>query len=198
MLGLEDFVKGKLRHPLAGMVLFVLSASGVQTVSQQPQALMFVADLQGKFVAPGAVETAATAKATGVLIGNRFTVHGSFSGLSSALRDIEKKPDDPGVHLHRGAAGETTPYFHGLQVRLNADGRSGVFFGVATLDQAQVELLLASRTYVDIHTVKYGPGEVRDQWRPLDPIAARAAYASVVQARSGPVEVSITPARCHP
>jgi hypothetical protein len=184
------------RRSLAGIALLVLAASPVQTVSPQPEALMFVADLQGKLVAPGAVETAATAKATGVLIGNRFTVHGSFSALSSPLRDLEKKPDDPGVHLHRGAPGETTPYFHGLQVRLNSDGRSGIFFGAVTLDNAQMELLLAGRTYVDIHTVKYGPGEVRDQWRPVNPAAARAASTSL-QARSAGGEVSITTARCH-
>lgn len=152
------------------LVLTAASTAGTQTGSEQP--LMFVADLRGQFVAPAAVETAATAKATGMLVGNRFTVHGSFSGLSSPLRDIEKKPDDPGVHLHRGATGETTPYFHGLQVRLNADERSGIFYGTATLDADQLKRLLADQTYVDIHTVKHGPGELRDQWRPLDKTAA--------------------------
>jgi hypothetical protein len=152
------------------LVVTAASTAGTQTGSEQP--LMFVADLRGQLVAPAAVETAATAKATGMLVGNRFTVHGSFSGLSSPLRDIEKKPDDPGVHLHRGAPGEATPYFHGLQVRLNADERSGIFYGTATLDADQLKRLLADQTYVDIHTVKHGPGELRDQWRPLDKTAA--------------------------
>jgi hypothetical protein len=83
------------------------------------------------------------------------------------------------VHLHRGAPGATTPYFHGLQVRLNADQRSGIFFGTATLDADQLKRLLANETYVDIHTVQNGPGEVRDQWRPLDKKAAAQLRASL-------------------
>lgn len=163
------------------MLWLVLMGAGIagesQTATEQP--LMFVADLTGQVVAPEAVTTAATAKASAVLVGNRFTVHGSFSGLSSPLRDIEKKPDDPGVHLHRGRPGEVTPYFHGLQVRLNADERSGIFFGTATLDADQLKRLLATEAYVDIHTVKNGPGEVRDQWRPVHPDAARKLLASL-------------------
>lgn len=147
--------------------------------AQQAEPLTFVADLQGRFVAPAAVDTAATAKAVGMLAGNQFTVHGSFSGLSSPMRDLEKTPNDPGVHLHRGAPGITTPYFHGLQVRFNADGRSGIFFGVATLTDDQKKALLASEAYVDIHTVKFGPGEVRDQWRPLDKAEAARLLAEL-------------------
>jgi len=140
-------------------------------------------------------ETTATAKATAVLVGNRFTVHGSFSGLSSPLRDLEKTPEDPGVHLHRGKPGETTPYFHGLQVRLNADGRSGIFFGTATLDADQLKRLLANETYVDIHTVTFGPGEVRDQWRPLDKTAAAELLASLEQASAA--SKTAAAGQCH-
>lgn len=169
---------------LTCLVLLVAASSGRSQTNEQ--ALTFIADLRGELVAPASVTTAATAKATGVLIGNRFTVHGSFIGLSSPLRDIEKKPDDPGVHLHRGAPGETTPYFHGLQVRLNADERSGIFFGTATLDADQLERLLAGETYVDIHTVRNGPGEVRDQWRPLDKKVAAQLRASLDRHHASP------------
>lgn len=181
---------------LAGAALVLTWLSTAGHASQGAQALTFVADLQGRFIAPAAVDSGAMGKATGVLVGHRFTVHGSFSGLSSPLRDLKAKPDDPGVHLHRGAPGETTPYFHGLQVRLNADGRSGVFFGTATLDSAQVDLLLASRTYVDIHTVQHGPGEVRDQWRPLDPEAA-AAWRVSMQAAGHHAHPALTSEQCH-
>ena len=136
-------------------------------------ALTFTAVMEGRHVAPAPapVETTATARATAVLVGHRLTVHGSFSGLASPLRDLIKTPNDPGVHLHRGAPGETSPYFHGLQVTLNADERSGIFYGAATLTDDQLKALLAGTLYVDIHTVKFGPGEVRGQWRPLDPEA---------------------------
>ena len=181
---------------LAGAALVLTWLSTAGHASQGAQALTFIADLQGRFVAPAAVESSAVGKATGVLVGNRFTVHGSFSGLSSPLRDLTTKPDDPGIHLHRGAPGETTPYFKGLQVRLNPDGRSGVFFGTATLDSAQLDLLLASRTYVDIHTVQHGPGEVRDQWRPLDPDAASAWHSSL-RAQGHGAALPVTPELCH-
>lgn len=161
---------------LAGLVALAITAPAPP---QDAAPLVFVADLQGKFVAPAAVDSAAASKATGVLAGNQFTVHGSFTGLSSPLRDLEQKPDDPGVHLHRGAPGTTTPYFHGLRVTLNPDGRSGIFHGVATLTDEQRKALLATETYIDIHTVKFGPGEVRDQWRPADKAAAAAMLAKL-------------------
>jgi hypothetical protein len=177
------------------LLLAAGSTGGSQTAPEQP--LIFVADLRGQLVAPAPVETAATARATGALVGNRFTVHGSFSGLSSALRDIEKKPDDPGIHLHRGAPGETTPYFHGLQVRLNADERSGIFFGTATLDADRLKRLLANQTYVDIHTVKHGPGEVRDQWRPLDPAAAATLHDVLAQRNGHAAGSGLIAGSCH-
>lgn len=167
-----------MRTILAAIVLAFAAAGAGHAQTRNEQALMFVADMQGRFVAPAAVETSATARATGMLVGNRFTVHGSFTALSSALRDAVKTPNDPGVHLHQGAAGVATKYFHGLQVKLNADERSGIFYGVATLTDEQKRTLLASESYIDIHTVKFGPGEVRDQWRPLDPAAAAKLLAA--------------------
>lgn len=150
-------------------------ADVAQTTAAEP--MLFVADLAGKNVAPAAVNTAATGKATALLVGSRFIVHGSFTGLSSELRDIAKLPDDPGVHLHPGAAGEVNKYFHGLQVRLNTDQRSGIFFGETTLNEEQRARLLDARLYIDVHTVKNGPGEIRDQWRAADPAKAKALLA---------------------
>lgn len=179
-----------MRLLLAMLVTLSVAADAEQT-AQNTQALVFVADLRGDLVAPAAVVTEAAAKATGVLVGSEFTVHGSFTGLSSPLRDLAKKPDDPGVHLHRGAPGVTTPYFHGLQVKLNADGRSGIFYGVATLTDEQKKALLATETYIDIHTVRNGPGEVRDQWRPIEKAAAIALLAQLGE------HVSVENLACH-
>lgn len=177
-------------------LLAALTLAAATALSGQPEArgadpLVFLADMQGRFVAPAAVETAAAAKATGVLVGNEFTVHGSFTGLSSPLRDLEKTPDDPGVHLHRGAAGQTSHYFKGLRVRLNADERSGIFWGAVTLTDEQVRALLSVETYIDIHTLSFKPGEVRDQWRPADPAAAAARLAVLGDA------APMTSSACH-
>lgn len=179
-----------MRMLLATLALGAAITGGgdAQTTAAEP--LIFVADMQGRFVAP-AVETAASARASAVLIGSRFTVHGSFTALSSALRDINKMPEDPGVHLHRGAPGITTPYFHGLQVTLNDDERSGIFHGIATLTDEQKQAVLGGDAYVDIHTVTFGPGEVRGQWRPLD--AETAARLLAALEPPSPIE----PGACH-
>jgi hypothetical protein len=180
-----------MRLLLAALALGLTITGTGHAQSGDQTALIFVADMQGRFVAPAAVETAARARASAVLIGDRFSVHGSFTGLSSALRDINKLPDDPGVHLHRGAPGVTTPYFHGLQVILNDDERSGIFHGVATLTDEQKQAILGGEAYIDIHTVKFGPGEVRGQWRPVDAQAAAQLVAALAPA--SPIE----PAACH-
>jgi hypothetical protein len=179
---------------LALALLFAVTARA--DVAQKPadEPLLFVAEMTGRNVAPAAVDTAAAARATGLLVGSRFIVHGSFTALSSALRDIAKTPDDPGVHLHPGAAGETTKYFFGLKVRLNADERSGIFFGETTLTDAQRAMLLASRMYIDIHTVKNGPGEVRDQWRPL---AAEKAQAILARSADHAKAAVVAGGPCH-
>lgn len=57
--------------------------------------------------------------------------------------------------------------------------RSGIFFGATTLDAEQRTLLLSNQMYVDIHTVKHGPGEVRAQWRPIDPSKAAEVLADL-------------------
>ncbi len=183
------------------LLALLLTITAVQPGSSQTPAdppLVFVAELRGGLVAPAAVQTAASGRATAVLVGSQFTVHGSFAGLSSALRDIDKTPDDPGIHLHRGAPGETTPYFFGLSAQLNADERSGIFFGRTELDDDQRALLLSDRLYVDIHTAQHGPGELRDQWRPLDPSAAAKVLADAQTAtRLFASAVPKTRSTCH-
>lgn len=182
------------RAPLLALLLlaaFAARADLAPATGQEP--LLFTADLAGKNVAPAAISTAASGKATAILLGSRFIVHGSFAGLSSPLRDIEKTPDDPGVHLHPGAAGEVNKYFHGLQVRLNADARSGIFFGETTLNEDQRAMLLAARLYVDVHTMKNGPGEIRDQWRAVETTKAKEVLAS----RGGDRPSASTARACH-
>ena len=77
-------VEGKL---IALTALLVATATA-RRVSQGPpeQPLVFIAELTGKNVAPGPVETSAASQATAVLIGNRFTVHESSLPEQSAAR----------------------------------------------------------------------------------------------------------------
>lgn len=146
------------------LVLAAVLLSGEQVTGQQPsEPLIFEGVLRGENVAPAAVDTKASAVVTAVLLGNTLTVSGSFTNLSSPLRDIARSPDDPGVHIHPGARGETNRYIIGLAVVLNGDQRSGIFSGRFTLTDEQVSELKAGRIYVDIHTQANPGGEVRDQ-----------------------------------
>jgi hypothetical protein len=86
--------------------------------------------------------------------------------------------------------------FQGLRVQLGADGRSGIFHGTAILDAEHRVLVLSNRAYVDIHTVKNGPGEVRDQWRPLD-AAAAARLMDALLAEHGGRERQVATGSCH-
>ncbi|RFA25757.1 hypothetical protein CAI21_18505 [Alkalilimnicola ehrlichii] len=159
---------------LPGLVLSL--AVGVASAGEDKhkyKPIHFEAELENEHVVEGAPETGATGRASAVLVGNELTVHGSFHGLSSQLRDIEADPENPGVHIHPGAAGEAYSYIYGMPVDLGADERSGIFYGRFELSDEEVALLLDERLYVDIHTVDYGPGEVRDQLRPVEPEEAR-------------------------
>lgn len=117
-------------------------------------------------MAPEPVETGAHGRAAAILDGNTLTVVGGFAGLSSALRDIEDTPEDPGIHIHPGAEGETSSYIYGLAAELGADERSGIFFGTFELSDNEVAMLMEERLYFDIHTEDHDGGEVRDQLRP--------------------------------
>lgn len=94
---------------------------------------------------------------------------GSFANLSSPLRDIDEDPQDPGVHIHPGAEGETDDYLYGLRADVGPDGTSGIFYGTVELTDEQREMLLDERIYMDIHTVEFEGGEVRDQLRRAEP-----------------------------
>lgn len=67
---------------------------------------------------------------------------------------------------------------------------------MATLDAEKLKLLLSNHMYVDIHTVKHGPGELRDQWRPLDPAAA-ARLMGAFEARQQTGRGPIAAGTCH-
>jgi hypothetical protein len=82
-------------------------------------------------------------------------------------------------------------------VKLNADERSGIFFGTATLTDDQRKALLGMQTYVDIHTVKNGPGEVRDQWRPVDAAAATRTLAELERSAPTLMAAKALAGDCH-
>ncbi len=80
------------------------------------------------------------------------TVSGSYTGLTSDVNNS---------HLH-GLAGPGFPagVIFGLT---NTGGTTGTFEGSAILSTTNLDGVLAGQTYVNIHTVNNGPGEIRGQ-----------------------------------
>ncbi len=156
-----------ITHRAAGLLaLLATLLFGIPTTSaDQPE--LFRAVMIGVNVAPEPVSTQASARGTAVLTGRVLTVHGSFHGLSGNLRDLIETPEDPGIHIHPGASGETAPYLYGLAAELAPDGRSGIFHGRFELTAGEVRKLREGRIYLDIHTSRHEDGEVRGQLLPL-------------------------------
>ncbi len=122
------------------------------------------------------VDTAATGQFNATLNGNTLTVQGSFSNLTSALRDTsttggangtggadsEGNPIDS-IHIHSAAAGANGGIIRALTVTADANQLGGAFNGVFTLSDTQVTLAKNNGLYVNIHTLNNPGGELRGQ-----------------------------------
>ncbi len=79
-------------------------------------------------------------------------ISGSYSGMTSDVNNS---------HLHGLApAGVPVGVLFGLS---NTGGTSGTFSGSATLSAGNLTGLLDGNTYINVHTVNNGPGEIRGQ-----------------------------------
>ncbi|MEO6327749.1 MAG: CHRD domain-containing protein [Ginsengibacter sp.] len=107
----------------------------------------------GQSVATPAVVSSGTGTATVLL--DRLTlkvyVTGDFSGLTSNISN---------AHIHRGAAGSNGPVAVPLQF---AGTTSGNITGTATITTTLADSIINGMSYVNIHTVNYGAGEIRAQ-----------------------------------
>lgn len=140
---------------------FLFIISGLTVLQAQDT---FRATLSGRHeVLP--VLSNGTGSIEAVLDGNELTVTGSFSGLDGMF--------DPtvagGSHLHIGYAGENGPVAISLVANTSLDLRSGTYEAASntyTLTEEQVTALRERRMYVNIHTTKFGGGELRGQLLP--------------------------------
>jgi hypothetical protein len=89
----------------------------------------------------------------------RFTFHPDTRALDYNVRLSGVSPEVvTGLHVHRGAAGETGPHVFDL---INAPFQTVT--GTATLTEADVADLLAGRLYLNLHTVDHPKGAARAQ-----------------------------------
>ena len=109
------------------------------------------------------VDTASTGDLSVSLNGNKLIVLGEFSNLTSPLlpiggADSAGNPESP-IHIHIAPAKENGPIIKNLTV----DEADGEFSGVFTLEDDQVDSLLADGLYVNLHTQNNPSGELRAQ-----------------------------------
>lgn len=128
----------------------------------------YVAILSKNNVVPTMPMTGARATVGAVLVGDRLVVRGSFSNLSSAMRDYATDPVDPpnpnitsAFHIHRGEPTANGPFQYALQVMMDDTGRGGMAMGEYTLTPEQLQALSAGQLYLDLHTTQNRAGELR-------------------------------------
>lgn len=125
----------------ANLILSPASAADAQFFSTLDPAPMTLAT-RGNVAGTGSV--------TAELTGNKLTVQGSFSGLTSAATKAQLRSGPM-----TGVPGDA---FADLMV---SSSESGTLSGTVTLDRAQRKALLAGALYVQIDSVKAPDGTLR-------------------------------------
>jgi glucose/arabinose dehydrogenase/plastocyanin len=120
----------------------------------------FTTHLTGAAERPTPVNTTGTGTAILSLEGNTLHFNIYYSGLSSSAT---------AAHIH-GAA--TVSQSAGVLIDLGpfnggSWGTNGVLFGSMTLTPQQKALILDGRTYINVHSVNFGSGEIRGQIAPM-------------------------------
>lgn len=120
----------------------------------------YSADLSGAAERPNPVATTGSGFVSASLLGDTLRLHIYYRNLSSPLQL---------AHIHgpasaSGAAGVLVDLF---PLHQGAPGTNGFFAGSVTLSAAQKSALLSGLTYVNLHTVNNGGGELRGQLVPV-------------------------------
>jgi hypothetical protein len=138
--------------------LLYLFTGGISLVHAQTET--YEAVLSGtNEVPPNSSTGSGTITVTLNTLTDGITVSGSFSGLTANYTNS---------HIHGpAAAGVNAGVIQGINdaLTLNPDMRSGTYDGVTSwiLSPTDVGHLQAGNTYVNIHTVEFGGGELRGQ-----------------------------------
>ena len=102
------------------------------------------------------------------LSGNRLSVSGRFSNLTSALMPVGGADSvgnpESAIHIHVGAVGANGPILRNLMVEADSDDpTAGEFEGEFELSDEQVATLINDGLYVNLHTMSFPAGELRGQ-----------------------------------
>ncbi|MEL6468848.1 MAG: 5'-nucleotidase C-terminal domain-containing protein, partial [Cyanobacteria bacterium J06623_4] len=114
------------------------------------------------------IDTPATGTFTASLKGNRLSVSGEFSDLTSPLQQIggidKHSNPESAIHINMGKAGSVGPVVSNLTVEVDEENpTSGEFEGTVDLSDKEVETLLSEGFYVNLKTQNNTGGELRAQ-----------------------------------
>lgn len=140
--------------------------------------------LSGDNQRPEPVQTPGTGSASALLIGDKLYLNVTYSGLSTAVL---------GAHIHgpADASGNADVLVDLMSLRTGDQGTSGGFGGSVTLSPSQLAAVISGRTYINIHTLAHGNGEIRGQLTAR--ITATAFTAKATGAAEKPIAIN-TPA----
>jgi glucose/arabinose dehydrogenase/plastocyanin/Cu/Zn superoxide dismutase len=136
----------------------------------------FTARLSGAFERPNPVTTSGSGSATLSLDGNTLVFNITFSGLSS---------DVVGAHIHGPSSidGRGPVTLDLMPYHIGPASTQGAISGTAVITDAQKAMLLASQTYINVHTVNHNGGEIRGH---ITPVLMQMALSGANE-RPGPV-----------
>lgn len=112
--------------------------------------------------------SAGTGTAIFSLEGNILSFNIGYAGLSSLANNAH-------IHGPASASQNAGVLIDLVPSHVGGFSTNGVFTGSLTITDAQRALILAGKTYVNIHTVNFGGGEIRGQ---IAPVAMQVALSS--------------------
>ena len=185
--GSVDLSPAEKAHILNGKTYVNIhtGAHGGGEIRGQIIPVLFAAELTGAAERPNPVDTDGHGLGLFLLSGNQLTFNISYNGLSSVANN---------AHIH-GPAGVDESI--GVLVPLasfngGAFGTEGTLNGTVELTPDQLAHLVDGLTYVNIHSVNHGPGEIRGQVIPKTTAVALSASLSGAAERPDPVDTTAT------
>lgn len=141
---------------LVGMAVIGLGLAGLALAAPQKDTYNLTANLKGRFEVPK--PKGVPAGANGLFTGKAVELANDRVRLTWRLTFSKLSGRAAAAHIHAGKPGRAG----GVMLALCGPCRTGQR-GTSTVSHAQLRMIRAGRTYVNVHTVKNAAGEIRGQ-----------------------------------